>query len=178
MAGENSNRSPRAVDQFLNVQEMAAMPIYRKRRGDRWYLYEQHSYRDATGRVRTKSKYLGPEVSYEVEPEPSTPLESFAEAAVDLVGVVLGAFNSQPRIVPADEFEERQERAFATAERIATEIDEYQRATFGETGQERADREKAEQFNQADFLADTQGASDQSDSATDANAGTGEPDKL
>lgn len=35
------------------------MPIYRKQRGGRWYLYEQHSYREGK-KVRTRSRYLGP----------------------------------------------------------------------------------------------------------------------
>lgn len=54
---------------------------------------------------------------------------------------------------------DRQDRALATAERMAGEMDAYQRSTFGETGQERADREKQEgQFDQAEFLVDTQEA--------------------
>jgi hypothetical protein len=52
---------------------------------------------------------------------------------------------------------DRRDRALATAERMAKEIDAYQRATFGETGDERASREaKEKQFDQDKFLEETQ----------------------
>lgn len=55
--------------------------------------------------------------------------------------------------------EARQDRALATAERMAKEMDAYQRATFGETGGELAAREMQErQFDQAQFLEATQSA--------------------
>jgi hypothetical protein len=47
---------------------------------------------------------------------------------------------------PADG-ERRRERALASAQRQADAIDAYQRATFGETGQERKDREAKERTN-------------------------------
>jgi hypothetical protein len=55
--------------------------------------------------------------------------------------------------------DDRQARALATADRMAAEMDRYQRATFGETGEERAARDaKGENFNQETFLEETQGA--------------------
>ena len=52
---------------------------------------------------------------------------------------------------------DRHDRALAMAERMAKEMDAYQRATFGETGEERASREAKEmQFDQHKFLEDTQ----------------------
>jgi hypothetical protein len=51
----------------------------------------------------------------------------------------------------------RQERAIASADRQAAKTDAYQREHFGETGQERADREKEEaQFSPEAFLEATQ----------------------
>jgi hypothetical protein len=52
---------------------------------------------------------------------------------------------------------DRQDRALATAERMAKEMDVYQRGTFGETGEERAARDaKESQFDQGKFLEETQ----------------------
>jgi hypothetical protein len=50
----------------------------------------------------------------------------------------------------------RQDRAIASADRQAAKTDAYQREHFGETGQERADREAAAQFSQESFLEATQ----------------------
>jgi hypothetical protein len=75
----------------------------------RRYRYQQHSYRDDTGRVRTETKYLGPVDGF-VRRQSGTP----------------------------------EDRALAVAEREAAKVDAYQRATFGETGQERKDREAKE----------------------------------
>jgi hypothetical protein len=56
---------------------------------------------------------------------------------------------------------DRQDRALATAERMAKEMDAYQRVTFGETGEERAAREaQAAQFDQDKFLEATQSSSE------------------
>jgi hypothetical protein len=49
-------------------------------------------------------------------------------------------------------------RGLRAAERHAKKVDAYQKATFGETGEERAQREKASHFDQAEFLKDTQEA--------------------
>jgi hypothetical protein len=49
-------------DRFSSHESLLSeiMPIYKKYRGDRAYLYEQHSYREGK-KVRTWSRYLGPE---------------------------------------------------------------------------------------------------------------------
>jgi hypothetical protein len=75
----------------------------------RRYRYQQHSYRDNTGRVRTETKYLGPVDGF-VRRQSGTP----------------------------------EDRALAVAEREAAKVDAYQRSAFGETGQERKDREAKE----------------------------------
>jgi hypothetical protein len=63
---------------------------------------------------------------------------------------------------------DRQDRALATAERMAAEIDAYQRAKFGETGEERAAREtKENRFDQGTFLEETQGPPDAKENPQD-----------
>ena len=55
---------------------------------------------------------------------------------------------------PADD---KRDRALASAERQAKKMDAYQRARFGESGEERAAREaKGNNFNQEAFLEETQ----------------------
>jgi hypothetical protein len=81
------------------------------------------------------------------------------------------------------EYEKRQQRALASAERQAAQTDREQRAEFGETGAERATREAGQsKFSQPDFLAETaaptsaENTSDNADSACaqDADMGSGE----
>lgn len=53
-------------------------------------------------------------------------------------------------------FQEEQDRHYDSAVREAGNVDAYQRAEFGETGQEKADREAKESaFNAESFLGDT-----------------------
>lgn len=94
------------------------MRIYLKRRGKRFYLYGQESYRvPGQKSPRTRSWYIG----------------------------------------PARDVEEREARALATAERQGTKIDEWQRREFGQTAQERKDREAEEaRFKPSEFLEKTQ----------------------
>lgn len=68
--------------------------------------------------------------------------------------------------------DDRQDRALATAERVAAKIDAYQRATFGETGEERAAREtKENQFDQEKFLEETQATPDKADTTGKGESG-------
>ncbi len=63
-------------------------------------------------------------------------------------------------IGPAEDAQEREDRALAVAERRASKIDEWQRKELGETAQERRDREAEEaRFNPAKFLEETRSVS-------------------
>lgn len=156
---------------LLLLQRREHMPIYRKERGGRWYLYEQHSYRQG-GKVRTRSRYLGPESGPDgLIPDghetPLTPLEGGVVAAVNIAAALIGRRRAHE---PINEAQEREDRALTTAERKAREIEAWQREMYGETAAERSAREKSEHWSQEKFLADTQSApkSDAAEKVADA----------
>lgn len=89
----------------------------------RQYRYEQRSWREGK-RVRTKSRYLGPVAG---------------ERPAGLIGQI-SSFLAAQRLSPED-------RAMASAERHAERIAQEQREMFGETAQERAEREEQEHLD-------------------------------
>jgi hypothetical protein len=90
----------------------------------RQYRYEQRSWREGK-RVRTESRYLGPVI----------------EARRARLTERIASFIAAQRLSPED-------RALATAERKAERIAQEQREKFGETAQERADREQRDHLDQ------------------------------
>lgn len=89
----------------------------------RQYRYEQRSWREGK-RIRTKSRYLGPVTS---------------ARPTGLINQITSFIGAQ-RLSPED-------RALASAERAAERFAQYQRETFGETAQERAEREQQDHLD-------------------------------
>jgi hypothetical protein len=110
-------------DRYNKCMSYVVIKIIKGRR----YRYVQTSWRDGK-RVRTKSICLGPLDGVRKETSPRKAKLGFAE--------FLGA----QRLSSDD-------RALATAERQAAEIEAQQRAIFGETATERAQREHKEHLD-------------------------------
>lgn len=95
----------------------------------RRYAYEQRSYREGK-RVRTESRYLGPV---------GDPVSHASHSSRRRKGVL----TKVAELIAANTLTD-EERGALAAERFAERVDAYQRATFGETAAERADRERQE----------------------------------
>ena len=89
----------------------------------RQYRYEQRSWREGK-RVRTKSRYLGPVAG---------------ERPTGLIEQI-SSFLAAQRLSPED-------RAMASAERHAERVAQEQKEMFGETAQERAEREQQDHLD-------------------------------
>ena len=85
----------------------------------RRYIYEQRTRREGK-RVRTFSRYIGP-----------------ADGSVQRVTSLLAAQRLS-----------REDRAMASAERIAERVAQFQREQFGQTAEERSAREQQEHLDQ------------------------------
>lgn len=94
------------------------------------YLYAQESWREG-GKVRTRSRSLG---------------------RVGGGGMSVDTRDRKKRKEDAEEFA----RGMASLEKENQALAEEQRRRFGETGEERAERLKGEEFSPADFLKDTE----------------------
>lgn len=90
----------------------------------RRYRYLQRSWREGK-RVRTESKYLGPANHF-----------------------VTGSRRKSTKRRRRSQIQGYEARNMATLSREAADFDEWQRNTYGETGQERAERERSEHLQQ------------------------------
>lgn len=117
---------------FATTIGLQARPRYRRRMAyiviktinGRQYRYEQRSWREGK-RVRTQSRYLGP----------------VSEEGPSGVGGLVSNFIAAQRLSPED-------RMLASAQHQAERIAQEQREKFGETAEERQEREYEENLGQ------------------------------
>jgi hypothetical protein len=108
---------------------MAFFRIVTRANGKR-YLYNEERYRQG-GKVKSRSRSLGP-----VDGNARKPRRG---------GGSLLAFLHAQRLSPED-------RALAVAEKAAARTEQYQREVFGETGPERAERERQQHLDKLHAL--------------------------
>jgi hypothetical protein len=94
------------------------------------YLYEEHRWREG-GKVKSRSRCLG---RMEDNGRAARPKRRVSKS-----GGLLAFLHAQ-RLSPED-------RALAVAEKEAIRVEQYQRELFGETAQERAERERQEHLD-------------------------------